>query len=75
MALGLLGKTLTFLSRLPSPTGRPEPTMYGEILASALALAVTFGLDLDAEQIGLIVVLVNLVIGALIRQHVQPAGR
>jgi hypothetical protein len=75
MVLGLLGKTLTFLSKIPSPTGRPEPTIYGEILATILALAVTYGANLSTDQIGLIVVLVNLVFGVLIRQHVQPAGR
>jgi hypothetical protein len=68
-----MSKTLHFLSKLPSPTGTPEPTIYGLILATVLSLAVSFGLSLTEGQSASVVSFVNLLAGLLIRQHVSPA--
>lgn len=66
--------TLTFLSKIPSPTGSPEPSVYGVILASILSLAASFGFGLEADQAVALVSLVNVLAGLLIRQHVSPAS-
>ena len=54
---------------------KTEPAMIMAILQSALALAISFGLHLTAEQVGGIVALSAAVFGLITRSKVSPVGK
>lgn len=49
-----------------------EPVVFASLLRILLTLAVSFGLDLSAEQIGLIISAVSLIEAWLVRSRVTP---
>ena len=51
---------------------KTEPALILSVLQAALALGVSFGLHLTAEQVGGIVALSAAIFGLVIRQHVTP---
>jgi hypothetical protein len=51
-----------------------EPVLLRSALQAGIALAVSFGLELSAEQVGAITALAAAVIGLWTRSKVSPAG-
>jgi len=49
-----------------------EPVMWMALVQAALAVAVSFGLQWDAEQIGTVTALSAVVLGLIARQKVTP---
>lgn len=53
---------------------KDEPALGAAVLQAILAVAVSFGLDLSAEQVGAIVALAAAVSALLLRRRVSPTG-
>lgn len=51
---------------------KDEPALGAAVLQAILAVAVSFGLDLSAEQVGAIVALAAAVSALLLRRRVSP---
>ena len=53
---------------------KDEPAIGAAVLQAILAVGVSFGLDLSAEQVGAIVALAAAVSALLVRRRVSPSG-
>lgn len=52
---------------------RNEPAIVTGIVAAAISLAVSLGLDLTPEQVGYVMAIVSGVLSVILRQRVTPA--
>ena len=52
-----------------------EPVAYISVAKAIIAAAVAFGLSWTGEQVGAIVVLMEVIAGLFIRSQVTPTGR
>lgn len=52
---------------------KTEPAVVVSLVAALIALAVSFGVNLTAEQTGAILAVVQIVAGLVIRSKVTPA--
>jgi hypothetical protein len=52
-----------------------EPVMIGQAITALVGVGSAFGLHLTAEQVSAIVVVLNLVIGLIVRSKVSPTNR
>lgn len=57
-----------------TPPPWKEPAVVLQTVGALVALAVGFGLDITAEQVGLIMAAVTAVLGLVLRSVVVPAG-
>ena len=53
---------------------RREPALVSGLVTAAIALAVSFGLDLTEEQVGSILAVVAAVMALVVRQQVTPTA-
>lgn len=51
-----------------------EPAVVVSLVSAIIALAVSFGLNISAEQTGAIMAVVTILAGLLIRSQVKPAN-
>lgn len=51
-----------------------EPAVLIGLAQALIAVAVAFGLDLNAEQIGVLYALMSAVSAVIVRQRVSPTG-
>ncbi len=51
-----------------------EPALIAGLINAAIALAITFGLNLTMEQVGAIMAFTNLVLAVIVRQVVTPTA-
>ena len=61
------------MSNIENLWGR-EPAMVLALVQAGIALAVSFGLKLEPEQIGAIVTLSAIILGLITRTKVTPVG-
>lgn len=62
----------SFLNKIPSLTGSPEPAVYGTLIAAIVALVPALSLHLSSSQVTALSTIVTILFGFLIRQHVSP---
>jgi uncharacterized membrane protein len=53
---------------------RTEPALVSGLIAAALALGISFGLPVSAEQLGFIMAAVTAVLAVLVRSQVTPVA-
>lgn len=51
---------------------KSEPAVIVSLVQAVIALAITFGLDLSNEQVGLLLMITAIVLGIVTRQTVTP---